>query len=169
MCYYYHTLRWIVFHVLLYTYCYIVIYILNDVDRGRSRSSPKTYLCTEAGVDGAVEAFSRCEVPVTGNSILHPQLQPPLSSTPVDVPLTAVDADRIVQSEYLSPYCTEILLRFDFHYLLSIVLFVYLLYLLYLSFIFYLLFTSQLNPQSQNYLISSFILLFIHSYDSKEI
>ena len=37
----------------------------------------------------------------------------PVSAPLADVPLTAVDADRIVQSDYLSPYCTEIAIRYS--------------------------------------------------------
>jgi hypothetical protein len=37
----------------------------------------------------------------------------PIPAPLADVPLTAVDADRIVQSDYLSPYCTEIAIRYS--------------------------------------------------------
>jgi hypothetical protein len=83
-----------------------------------------------AGGGGDVQ-ISRSEVSVTGSnthpipsiptSVSHTVPSSASSSVPLpapaplaDVPLTAVDADRIVQSDYLSPYCTEIAIRYDY-------------------------------------------------------
>ena len=38
----------------------------------------------------------------------------PVSAPLADVPLTVADADRMVQSDYLSPYCTEIAIRYSY-------------------------------------------------------
>ena len=87
---------------------------------------------TGAGGGGRGDGqFSSSEVSVTGSNT-HPipsisvshsvpaTASAPATTAPVpvsaplaDVPLTAVDADRIVQSDYLSPYCTEIAIRYS--------------------------------------------------------
>ena len=97
---------------------YCIDNIVIDVDRRPARSSPKTCLSTEAGGEVEVEGqFSRCEASPTGPNTLPlslPLSLPLPTNIPDDVPLTAVDADRIAQSKYLSPYCTEISIRYYF-------------------------------------------------------
>lgn len=51
-------------------------------------------------------------VPVSHTAPASAPASLPIPAPLADAPLTAVDADRIVQSDYLSPYCTEIAIRY---------------------------------------------------------
>lgn len=118
---------------------YQLMCTMTDGQRSRSRSRPKTSYASEleSGGGGGDFQFSSSEVSVRGSNT-HPiptshsmstsapipasdpptatlppvSLSVPVAASLADVPQTAVDADRMVQSDYLSPYCTEIAIRY---------------------------------------------------------